>query len=148
MKRLALTALLVLFTACLPALAQQDPVPRPAIPAPPPMVAGSEGEILSEPVCFNVINKAPYTVTGTIGSNVFRNKDGIETYHRGNFRLEQGQQTNFCAAGPFYAGRRLDLTLRSLIPLFSCRTAVTGDIIIYGRHKEEGGTDTWAACLK
>ena len=146
MKALAILAVIILLA--IPAWAQDNPVPLPAVPAPPPMVAGSEGEIVATPICFNVINKAPYTVMGGFSTNVYKTKDGIETRHRANFRLEKEQQTNFCSEGPFYAGRKLDLVLKSLIPLFSCRTAITGDIIIYGREKEEGGTDTWAACLK
>jgi hypothetical protein len=146
MKAFRLLAILVLLS--LPAHGQDNPVPLPQPPAPPPMVPNSEGEVVDKPICFNVINKAPYTVVGVFSTNIYKTKEGIEAKHRANFRLETGQQTNFCSLGPFFAGRKLDLTLRSLIPLFSCRTAITGDIIIYGRRKDEGGTDTWAACLK
>lgn len=146
MKAFRLLAILILLS--LPARGQDSSVPLPQPPSPPPMVPNVEGEVLDKPICFNVLNKAPYTVVGEFSTNIYKTKEGIEAKHRANFRLEAGKQTNFCSLGPFFAGRKLDLTLRSLIPLFSCRTAITGDIVIYGRRKDEGGTDTWAACLK
>jgi hypothetical protein len=143
MKNLVLAVLVLLLWPGPPARAQTATPVAPAVPA----IDEPDGEVVEKPVCFNVVNKAPYTVIGTLSTNVFKTPEGIAARHRGNFRLETGQKTNFCSLGPFYAGRKLDLVLRSLVPLFSCRTAITGDIVIYGRKKEEGGTDTWAACL-
>ena len=105
------------------------------------------GEVTQEPVCFNVMNEAPYSVYGGLESNELIRPDGIKTRHREQFRLETGRQARFCTTGPFYEGGKLRLVLRSLVPLFDCYTAVTGDIVIHGERLPEGGTKTWADCL-
>lgn len=106
-----------------------------------------DGEVVTDPICFNVINNASYNVFGTFVTGVYTAEDGSKARHRSNFRLEPAQKSQFCTTGPFYEGRKLELVLRTLIPVFSCKTAITGDIQIYGRRKPEGGTDTWAVCL-
>ncbi len=105
------------------------------------------GEITNEPQCFNIINKAPYTVVGTFKTDIYITQDGIKARHNSNFRLTVEEQAEFCAYGPFYEGRKLELTLRTIVPIFSCKTAITEDILIYGRRKSGGGTETWATCL-
>ena len=104
------------------------------------------GEVLDEPVCFNVINRAPYTVFGSINTNYFIRADGIKTRHRSNFRLDTEESAEFCTSGPFYDEQRVELVLRTLIPTFNCKTQISEDIVIYGRKKKEGGTDTYAVC--
>ena len=140
MKAIFLFACFALFLMLPVALrAQQEPVA--------PLLTMPDGEVVREPVCFNVINKAPYSVMGSFVTNVYTTDDGGKARHRSNFRLESNYKSEFCTYGPFYEGRKLELVLRTLIPIFSCKTAVTGDILIYGRRKPEGGTDTWAVCL-
>jgi len=126
--------------AALPAAAL-GPVP-PGDAGPP----GAKGEVLAAPVCFNVISRAPYTVFGTIVTDYYTNERGQQARHRSNFRLQSGESAEFCSSGPFYPGRRLELILRSLIPLFNCKTSAEQDVVIYGRRKPEGGTETWAEC--
>lgn len=116
------------------------------LPAP-PADGGPDGEVVTDPVCFNIVNRAPFTVFGTLVSNVYTAEDGSKAKHRSNFRLEEGQTAPFCTYGPFYAGRKLELVLRTLIPVFSCKTGLYKDIEISGRRKPEGGTEVWAACL-
>lgn len=105
------------------------------------------GEVLDQPQCFNVVNTAPYTVYGSINTNEYKTPDNITARHRSNFRLQTQEQAEFCTSGPFYEGQKVDLTLRTLVPIFSCMTRITGDIVIKGVRKEEGGTETWAECL-
>jgi len=125
-----------------PALAQDDPflVTEPTMPE-------ALGEVIEEAQCFNVINKAPYTVYGSIHTNFFIRDDGIKTRHQSNFRLETENFAEFCTYGPFYEEQKVELVLRSFIPIFKCKTGIEGDVIIYGRRKSEGGTETWAVCL-
>lgn len=104
-------------------------------------------ETVSDPECFHVVNQAPYTVYGSINTNVFTRPDGIKTRHKSNFRLESGNFAEFCTFGPFYDNHKLELVLRTLVPTFTCKTGIAGDIMIYGRRKPEGGTETYAACL-
>ena len=86
-------------------------------------------------------------VFGDVATNYFTRPDGIKTNHKSIFRLNSGYKVEFCSSGPFYEGQKLELTLRTLIPIFSCKTAISGNIIIDGRTLPEGGTETWAECL-
>ncbi len=115
-------------------------------------------DIVSEPICFNVRNEAAYTVTGSFQTDYYTRPDGIRARHRSNFRLgEAGAKDDkgapadvaeFCSYGPFLPERKLTLTIRTLVPVFSCKTKVDqGEIVIKGKKKPEGGTDTWAECF-
>jgi len=108
----------------------------------------TEGEVLSSPICFRVINQAPYTITGTIYTNYYVNKNRQKARHSSNFRLEKGQSENYCSYGPFYEGQKLELVLRTLMPIFSCKTMIDADIYIKGEILEGGGTKSWATCLQ
>lgn len=117
-------------------------------------------EITSEPVCFQVRSEAPYKIYGSFVTDYYTRPDGIRARHRSNFRLEEVGATHpeegypmdraeFCSYGPFYPGRKLELVIRTLLPVFSCITAVDqGEIVISGRRKPEGGTVSTAACFE
>ena len=114
---------------------------QPQAPAAPVMPDGAR--------CFTVNNTAPYTVYGTIITNFYVASDGTASRKRSNFRLESHESTDFCSFGPFYGENedRLKLTLRTLIPIFSCEFTAEGELNIFGVKKPEGGTRTWANCL-
>lgn len=97
--------------------------------------------------CFTVVNAAPYTITGSLVTAPFEVADGTTSRQRLNFRLGPQQNHRYCSFGPFYPGERLELVVRSLVPLFSCYTAAQGEITIRGEMKREGGTRTWADCF-
>ena len=115
-------------------------------------------EITPSPICFTLRNEAPYRVYGEVSTDRYTMPDGTEARHNGSFRLEKAgtlhedkgyplDRTEFCSQGPFYPGRQLELTIRTLFPVFSCKTNIeVGEIVIKGRHKKEGGTKTWAVC--
>lgn len=116
-------------------------------------------DIVKEPICFAVRNQAPYKVYGNFATDNYITAEGIKARHRSNFRLdepgtkdEKGNPTDaaeFCSYGPFLPNRMLELTLRTLVPIFSCKTKIDqGEIIIKGHRKEgpDGGTETWAEC--
>ncbi len=103
--------------------------------------------VIPEPVCFTVYNAAPYQVNGTIATDYYTRDDGIRTRHRSNFRLEQSGRSEFCTTGPFFPDWTIELTLRSLFPIFTCRTRVDkGEIVIEGKILPDGGTETKARC--
>jgi hypothetical protein len=117
-------------------------------------------EVLKDPICFNVVNEAPYTVFGSFLTAYYVNPDGIKTRHRSNFRLEAAgtvhekgyplDKAEFCSYGPFLPDRKLDMVIRTLVPVFSCKTRIDqGPIIIRGKRKEGpgGGTETSAVCF-
>ena len=107
----------------------------------------TEGEVDMSPTCFRVINQAPYTVMGSLYTNYYVNKDRQKARHTSNFRMEKGQSQAFCTYGPFYEGRKLELVLRTVLPIFNCKTMVDGTIYLKGQVNEDGTTKTWAICL-
>lgn len=124
-----------------------------------PCTAGAQ-EITSEPICFTVRNTANYKVYGSFVTDYYTSPDGIRARHTSNFRLEEagakdpkeGYPTDaaeFCSYGPFFPGRQLELVLRTLVPIFSCKTAIgVGEIVIKGeRLPDDSGVKTWAECL-
>ncbi len=116
------------------------------------------GEVTQKPICFQIHNEAPYSVHGEISTNHYTKADGTKTRHTGVFRLkaagtlhkEKGYPldiTEFCSSGPFYPDRQLEITLRALFPIFSCKTSIEiEDIVIKGKYNKDGTTKTWAIC--
>ncbi len=117
-------------------------------------------EIVQDPLCFRVKNQAPYKVYGSFVTDYFVNESGTSARHRSNFRLEEAGAKDpdkgypldiaeFCSYGPFYPDRKLELVIRTLVPIFSCMTRIDqGEIIIQGQRKPEGGTETKALCYE
>ena len=115
-------------------------------------------EITTQPLCFTLRNEAPYMVYGDIKTDYYTTPDGIRAKHSSTFRLQKAgarhpdknyptDRAEFCSSGPFYSGRQLELTIRTLIPIFSCKTNIElGEIIIKGELKDDGTTRTWAGC--
>ncbi len=122
----------------------------------------SAQEIVQEPICFTVRSEANYKVYGSIVTDYYTDlSTGTRARHRSNFRLEpagavdaeQGyplDRAEFCSYGPFYPERKLDLVIRTLIPIFECRTRVDqGEIVITGvRNAEDTGNITAALCYE
>lgn len=108
------------------------------------------GEITEAPLCARLVNETAETVYGVIRTQYFVEPDGTQARHTSNFRLAAGQTQEFCSTGPFFDGRKLDLALRSLFPVFECQTALGGDIVITGTpvpESEGGGVALKAECL-
>ncbi|PCJ03178.1 MAG: hypothetical protein COB14_00140 [Alphaproteobacteria bacterium] len=115
-------------------------------------------EITSQPICFTIRNEAPYRVYGDVTTNYYTTPDGTKARHTGTFRLQKAGTrhkteghpldiSEFCSSGPFYPGRQLEITLRTFVPVFSCKTSIeAGEIVIKGQRKKEGGVRTWAVC--
>lgn len=115
-------------------------------------------DITASPICFIVKNEAPYTVYGDVSTDYIENQKGQKVRHTGSFRLQKFGTTHqeedhyldrseFCSQGPFYPGRQLELTIRTLVPIFSCKTNIEqGEIIIKGKMNDDGTTKTWAVC--
>jgi hypothetical protein len=118
-----------------------------------------DGEIVSQPICFTLRNTADHSILGTFGTNYYIATDGTQARHRSDFRLdkagskdEQGYPSDsaeFCSYGPFFADRKLELTLKTLFPVFNCYTHIEkGEILIKSKRKaDDSGNDIWAECL-
>lgn len=105
------------------------------------------GEILKQPVCFKIVNTAPYTVFGQIKTNYFIRPDGVRSRHRSNFHLKPKEEADVCTAGPFFEGRRLQFELRTLLPIFTCKTKLRETMYVQGKTQEDGTTKTWIDCF-
>ncbi len=117
-------------------------------------------DVVSDPICFTVRNEAPYKVYGSFVTNYYTTEDGTSARHKSNFRLDEpnskdektgepSDRAEFCTYGPFIPERKLELVLRTLVPIFSCKTKIDqGEIVIKGFRKPEGGTNTYAECYE
>lgn len=123
--------------------------------------AGQAGEIVQEPICFILLNEAEQTVFGAIRTDAYTNPDGSKSRHTSNFRLEAAGTMNeegtfpvdraeFCSYGPFFEGRKLELTLKTLFPVFDCKTNVeSGPVVITRKEITDdpmGGYKLSATC--
>lgn len=111
-------------------------------------------DVTTTPICTQIINEADYTVRGTIStaSATYEGSsetvlNGTEARHTANFRIESGGRWDICSTGPFYEGQMLELTIRTLIPIFECRTALYAPIYIRSERTPDGELKTWADCL-
>lgn len=125
-----------------PAMAGEVQSDKAQLLVPPPMLepANPDGSR-----CFVINNKAPYSVTGSLVTNYYETASGIPARAHNNFRLKPGERQDFCTYGPFYEGARLELVLRTLMPIFSCYTVAQGEIVIMG-ETVDGKSRTWALC--
>lgn len=126
-------ALIVLMISAVPAFAQ----------VPSRQVAG---EITSQPICTYLVNRSDQTIMGSISTKAQKLDDGSMAAHTENFKLVAGDRRQFCAAGPFFEGRRLELTLRTLIPLFSCYTKIDREIFLDAKPGPGGFKKLSATC--
>ena len=145
-----LTFLTLLILAVMPQIAAAQPVDNSTL------------DIVEEPICFAIRNEANYQVKGNFSTARFTRPDGIVARHRSNFRLEKAGTINpetleqldrseFCSYGPFLPDRKLIMTLRTLFPVFECKTRVDmGEVIIIKgqRREDDTGVITWAECFE
>lgn len=103
-------------------------------------------EITPYPLCTQIVNEANYAVRGTLSTARGQTPDGAPIWHSSNFRLLPGERQDVCSSGPFYEGQRLELTLRTVIPVFECRTSLSAPIVIESAVMENGERKTWASC--
>lgn len=125
------------------------PAEKPMAPSM-PEIGITNSDLYPERRCFTIYNTAPYNVHGSLYSDYFMTQYGTKGRDQSNFRLEPGQRMEHCSGGPFLGVNKDELyfVLRTLIPIFSCHIRAEGEIVISGRRKAEGGTDTWATCAE
>jgi hypothetical protein len=104
------------------------------------------GEITARPMCGKLVNRSEQTIMGTIATKSQRLSSGDMVAHQENFKLLSGEERELCTTGPFFEGRRLELTLRTLIPLFSCYTKIDRTIYLDAKPDETGFKKLSATC--
>lgn len=105
-----------------------------------------EGEVLSKPICSALKNRSDVSIQGTLATAPQTLKNGDISRHRDNFRLMPGERKEFCVSGPFFEGRRIELTIRTLIPLFDCKTKITKEILLDSIIQDDGSRKYSATC--
>ena len=106
--------------------------------------------MLDEPVCFRITNEEDRRVYGHIETAM--NPETEERY-RSEFRMEPGETAAACTVGPFFEGRRVWLVIKTLMPLFACKTSIYRPIVIKRQRlpngdlkKDSTGRAIWAEC--
>ncbi len=117
-------------------------------------------DIVSEPICFVVRNDAPYGIFGSFITAKYENEEGKKVRHTSNFRFKAkgsihessglpADRDEFCSYGPFLKGRKLEMVIKTLIPIYRCKTRIDqGEIIIRGERDKQGVASTWIECRK
>jgi hypothetical protein len=110
---------------------------------PPPMLEPAQPDGSR---CFKIVNRAPYTVNGTLLTNYKTDLMGRKGRDVSNFRLAPGGEKKYCTFGPYYPGTRIGFQIRTIVPVFSCYTVAQGTIEVQGKVDAEGKTKTWVNC--
>lgn len=121
----------------LPVFAQFDP---------PDSSTGKEGEIVSQPICSAIVNRSDQTMLGTLSTAGQRIASGEIVKNQDNFRMKPGERKEFCSTGPFFAGQRLEIVLRTILPLFDCKTKIDHEIYLDALPDENGVKHLFASC--
>jgi len=104
------------------------------------------GEISPFRECATLRNMSDQTIMGAVRTAPFKIAGGKVKRHEGVFRLEADETVEVCSTGPFYDGYKVELILRTIIPLFSCKTRLSGDITLRKKESENGTTKLYAEC--
>ena len=94
--------------------------------------------------CATIRNSAHQQVMGVIRTESFIFK-GQVTRHEKNFNLQDGETVEVCSTGPFFPGYKVELTIRTIMPLFTCQTRLSGDIFIRSKE-QDNATLLYAEC--
>lgn len=82
------------------------------------------------PQCSVIKNQSDRTVFIAVRTDYFEGSDGTKQRHEATMRLNPGEKQQVCAQGPFYEGYRVEVILRTIIPLFDCKTKLGNDLNI------------------
>lgn len=104
------------------------------------------GEVTPFEECANLRNMTDQTIMGVVRTAPFKATTGNVQRHEGSFRLEPDEMATICSKGPFYDGYRVELVIRTIIPLFTCKTRLSGEIYLRKTESKEGITKLYAEC--
>ena len=79
--------------------------------------------------CATLVNFTNQQVMGVIKTDAFKFQGKI-TRHEKNFNLQEGETVAVCSTGPFFPGYKVELTIRTIMPLFTCKTRLSGNIYL------------------
>lgn len=104
----------------------------------------SAGDVTPFKECATLVNSADQQVMGVIKTEAFKYKGQI-VRHESTFDLQDGETVVVCSTGPFFPGYKVELTIKTIMPLFSCLTRLSGDIVLRRKEKDRF-THLYADC--
>ncbi len=109
--------------------------------------ANAAGELISpRPHCASIINATKDGLYGVVRTNYFTNAQGKKQRHESSFRLQPGEKRDACATGPFYPDYKVELSIKTVFPVFTCKTKLRGTIEIKSERNKEGVNRFYATC--
>jgi hypothetical protein len=109
--------------------------------------AGTAGLTSPTPHCGIIKNDSDRSMTGSIRTDYYTKDDGSKGHHEATFRLKPGEDQQFCSTGPFYPGYKVGLILRTLAPVFDCKTRLAGTILLKSEKRADGTIKIYAICV-
>lgn len=79
-------------------------------------------------------------------TDYYLREDGGRDYYETLLRIEAGKEREICAKGPFYPDYKVDLIVKSLFPLYDCRTKLQGEIPIREKQGQGEERSFYAVC--
>lgn len=110
-----------------------------------PFSSADAGEVSPFKECATLRNAAEQEVMGVIRTNYYKFKGQVDR-HEGHFDLQDGEHVEICSTGPFFDDYKVELTIKTIMPLFTCKTRLSGEIVI--RKKEQDGVNLLYADCK
>ena len=98
--------------------------------------AGWAADVTPFKECATIINSANQQVMGVIKTESFKFQGKI-IRHEKNFNLKDGETVAVCSTGPFFPGYKLELTIRTIMPLFTCHTRLSGNIYLRSKWDDK-----------
>ncbi len=103
-----------------------------------PVLPARAADVTPFQECATIRNAVGHQVMGVVRTAGFKNsRTGQVSFHEGPFVLQDDETVEICSKGPFYPGYKVELTLRTIMPLFTCKTRLSGEIVL--RQKTEKG---------
>ncbi len=108
--------------------------------------AAHAGEVTPFEECATLRNMSDQSIMGVVRTAPFKTTTGDPKRHEATFRLEADETAQICSKGPFYEGYKVELMIRTIIPLFTCKTRLSGDIMLRKKQNDDGTTKLYADC--
>lgn len=103
----------------------------------------AQAQVFSDhPLCLTIYNGTDREVVGHVETDAFYDVTGKLSWHRQNFRLDVQKEERVCSTGPFFKGFKLRVVIKTIMPLYSCKTDMNRKITI-SRKIDETGFNTY-----
>ncbi len=114
-----------------------------------PLSAQAEELYTPQPQCADIKNETDGKVFVAIRTDFYAKPDGTRSYYETVLHLDPGKFQQVCAKGPFFPDYKVLLMVKSLLPLFDCKTKMQGTIAVRSRPAKDNpeAHDYYATCV-